>query len=38
MTGRMAPQKDFSTVIRAAREAPARGHAWRYVIVGNGPD
>jgi glycosyltransferase involved in cell wall biosynthesis len=38
MTGRMVPQKDFSSVIRAARvlagESPA---AWRFLLVGSGP-
>jgi glycosyltransferase involved in cell wall biosynthesis len=38
MTGRMAPQKDYSTVIRAAREAVGRGRPWRFVLVGSGPD
>ncbi len=39
MTGRMVADKDFSTVIAAARlldrERPGR---WRFVLLGHGPD
>ncbi len=39
MTGRMTPQKDFSTVIRAARNLDANDRQrWRFVLVGYGPD
>jgi glycosyltransferase involved in cell wall biosynthesis len=38
MTGRMAPQKDYSTVIKAARESIARRRSWQFVLVGSGPD
>src|SRR5665647_687835 len=39
MTGRMTPQKDFSTVIHAARELDAHdAQRRRFVLAGYGPD
>lgn len=39
MAARMAPQKDFSAVVRAARELDAREpRRWRFVLVGSGSD
>ncbi|HJW74131.1 MAG TPA: glycosyltransferase [Thermoleophilia bacterium] len=39
MTGRMVPQKDFSSLISAARELDAREPGeWRFLLVGVGPD
>ena len=39
MAARMTPQKDFSVVIRAARELSAVDpQRWRFVLIGRGPD
>jgi glycosyltransferase involved in cell wall biosynthesis len=39
MTGRMVPQKDYSSLIIAARELDAaRRGDWRFLLVGDGPD
>jgi len=39
MAARMAPPKDFSTVIRAARLLAGSGSArWRFLLVGDGAD
>lgn len=39
MAGRMTAQKDFSTVIRAARELSAqRAEDWQFVLLGSGPE
>ena len=39
MAARMAPPKDFATVIRAARLLAESGSSrWRFLLVGDGPD
>ena len=39
MAARMAPPKDFASVIRAARLLAGSGSArWRFLLVGDGPD
>ena len=39
MAARMAPPKDYATVIRAARLLAGSGSArWRFLLVGDGPD
>jgi glycosyltransferase involved in cell wall biosynthesis len=39
MTGRMVPEKDFKTLIAAARSlAHDDGARWRFVLAGSGPD
>jgi glycosyltransferase involved in cell wall biosynthesis len=39
MAARMAPPKDYATVIRAARLLSGPGSArWRFLLVGDGPD
>ena len=39
MTGRMAPQKDYSTFVRAARTVTGDGDAsWKFICVGSGPE
>jgi glycosyltransferase involved in cell wall biosynthesis len=39
MAARMAPPKDYATVIRAARLLVGSGSArWRFLLVGDGPD
>ncbi len=39
MTGRLAPVKDFSTVVRAARAVTGGvDTSWKFILVGSGPD
>ncbi len=39
MTARMVPQKDFSAVVRAARQLDAEDpQRWRFTLIGSGPD
>lgn len=39
MTGRMAPEKDFSTFVRAARSVSGGlDTSWKFICVGSGPD
>lgn len=38
MTGRMAPEKHYDVVLAAARLLAGDPDAWRFVLVGDGPD
>jgi glycosyltransferase involved in cell wall biosynthesis len=38
MTGRMAPEKHYDVVLAAARLLAGSPDAWRFVLVGDGPD